>query len=452
MAERLKKSLLYTFGVGDLFFTLMVNVELYFFPAFLTDFAQFSLIIVTLVLWITGIADIVCSLISGFILQKVTLKFGGKYRSWLLIGPPIVAPLFILQFSKIGSDLIAAVIIICGFIAGHLIFNVVYAATGSMVGTLSQLPDERTILSSSRAQGMFAAGLIFSATALPMIMFFSAHTNEIIGHTITTAVYTILMILGFWYIYKITAVKNPNSERAIPVSKTETRQTVREIIGLVFKNPPLLLLMIAETFRNTAIFIITSFAFYHFGYVLNNPTFLSVFIMAFSVASLLGAFLAARIGVKIGKRNSFWISLALAAIGFASAKLVGETTWSFTGIFCISSVFAAIAGSMSTALFVDSAIYGEWKTGISIQGFTMSLLNLPIKVGILIRAAVMSIGLMAIGFVANTVPTQNVVDGISSIMIFAPAVACAIAAATFYFGYRIEDKHTLQMQDEIAAR
>ena len=46
MAERLNKSLLYTFGVGDLFFTLMINMELYFFPAFLTDYAQFSLGIV----------------------------------------------------------------------------------------------------------------------------------------------------------------------------------------------------------------------------------------------------------------------------------------------------------------------------------------------------------------------------------------------------------------------
>jgi hypothetical protein len=37
-------------------------------------------------------------------------------------------------------------------------------------------------------------------------------------------------------------------------------------------------------------------------------------------------------------------------------------------------------------------------------------------------------------------------------MIYSTAVTSAIAAAVFYFGYRIEDKHVLQMQDEIAAR
>jgi glucuronide carrier protein len=452
MAERLNKWLLYTFGAGDLFFTLMVNMELYFFTAFLTDFAQFSLITVSLILWITSFADIICALVAGFILQKTTLKLGGKYRSWLLVGPPIVAPLFVLQFSKIGIDPEAAAIIIFGFIASHLIFNVVFAATGSMVGSLSQRPDERTILSSSRAQGMSAAGLIFSGTALPMITFFGARTNNVLGYTITVAVYTILMIIGYWYIYGMTDVRNRGAEMAVSVSNPEARQTVKEIIGLVFKNPPLLLLIIAETFRNTCIFIITSFAFYYFGYVLNNPTFLSVFILAISIAALIGTFAAAWIGVKIGKRNSYWMSLVLATIALCSAKMVGGTTWEFTAIFCVGYMFSMIAGAMSTALFADTVVYGEWKTGKNIQGFTMSLLTFPIKMGILLRAAVMTTGLMVIGFVANAVPTRNVVEGISSIMIFSPALACAIAVATFYFGYRIDDKHVLQMQDEIDAR
>jgi Na+/melibiose symporter-like transporter len=45
-----------------------------------------------------------------------------------------------------------------------------------------------------------------------------------------------------------------------------------------------------------------------------------------------------------------------------------------------------------------------------------------------------------------------VVEGISSIMTFMPAAVSAIAAIIFYYGYRIEDKKILQVQDEIAAR
>ncbi len=165
--ERLKKSLLYTYGVADFCFALMINMELYIFTAFLTDYARFSLDIARKILWLTGVVDIVCALAGGAILQKVSLKYGGKYRSWFLIGPPLLAPLFILQFTKIGSDVTAAWIIMFGFITSHLLFNVVFSANGAMLGRLSRLPEERTILSTSRAQGMSAAGLVFSATAMP---------------------------------------------------------------------------------------------------------------------------------------------------------------------------------------------------------------------------------------------------------------------------------------------
>src|SRR4030042_4147389 len=104
MAERLKKSLLYTFGVGDLFFTLLVCMDVFFFYSFLTYYAKFSLVIVSFIVLVVGFGDILCALAAGVVLQKVSLKFGGKYRSWLLICPPIVALLFILPFSKLGGE------------------------------------------------------------------------------------------------------------------------------------------------------------------------------------------------------------------------------------------------------------------------------------------------------------------------------------------------------------
>jgi GPH family glycoside/pentoside/hexuronide:cation symporter len=260
------------------------------------------------------------------------------------------------------------------------------------------------------------------------------------------------MVLGYWYVYKISAAASAESDKAVPVVQKQARPSVKEIVALVFKNPPLLMLIIAETFRNTCLFMITSFAFYYFGYVLKNSAFLSVFILAISLAALFGTFAAAWIGVKMGKRNCYWIFQVLATFVFISALLVGKATWGFTIIFCIAYMLVMIAGSMSTALFADTAVYGEWKTGKDIQAFIMSLLVLPIKVGVLFRSAVITMGLTAIGFVANTVPTEKVASGISSIMIFAPAIASIIAAVIFYFGYRIEDKDVLKMQDEIASR
>ncbi len=452
MADRLKKSLLYTYGVGDLFFALMVNMEAYFFTAFLTDYAQFSLTATGQILGITSLIDILCALAGGVILQKITLKYGGKYRSWFLVGPSIVVPLFILQFTKIGSTWTAAAIVMFGFIASHLMFNVVVAAGGAMMSRLSQLPDERTILSVSRAQGMSAAGLIFSATAMPMILFFGAHTNKIAGFTITVAVYGSLMILGYLYIYRITAGKDPYDEGLPGDLRNNSGQSIREMLSLAIQNPPLMLLTLAQIFASTGLFIVTAMAIYYFTYVVGKPAFLSVFMVATSVARLIATFAASRIGVKLGKRRAYWIFLSFAAAGFASGRFFTESPWSFTFIFCTATICASIAASMNSALFADTVVYGEWKTGKSIRAFTMALMNLSIKVGVLIRSAIVTFGLMAIGFVANSTPAARVTEGLSSIMTLGPAAAYALAAVILYFGYKIRETDVLRMQEEIAAR
>ena len=454
MAEKLKKSQLYTFGVGDLCFTLLATMELFYFTIFLTDHAMFSLIIVSVILGVTRAGDIICALVAGVVLQKTSLKkFGGKYRSWLVLGPPIVALLFIFQFSKIGSEYIAAAIIIFGFLASHLLWNVVFASTGALVGTITYHSDERTILSTSRAQGISAASLIFAFTGPFMIFsFFGPRTSDIMGFSITAAIFGIVMILGYQYVYRITNVGEQPVNKVVKTESEETGKSLIEIVVLVSKNPPLLWLIIAETFRNTCIFMVTSFAPYYFKYVLDNTEFFSSsFIRAISVALLVGTFAAPWIGVRIGKRNAYWITLILAAFAFLSAAFIEANAWSFTLIFCIASMLGMISGSMSTALFVDTAVYGEWKTGENIQAFTMSLLVLPIKLGLLIQSGVISIGFITIGFVANA-PTPEVVNGINSIMIYSPAIAAALTAAIFYFGYRIDEKQVQKMQEEIAAR
>ena len=82
----------------------------------------------------------------------------------------------------------------------------------------------------------------------------------------------------------------------------------------------------------------------------------------------------------------------------------------------------------------------------------MALSNFPVKLSILIRSATITLGLTAIGFVANASPSPAVVDGITNIMTLIPAAACLLAAVSFYFGYKIEDKDVVRMQDEIEER
>ena len=417
--ERLKRSLLYTYGTADMFFILMVSMELYYFTAFLTDYASFSMKTVSVILYVTGVLDIACALLAGIILEKTNLRFGGKYRSWFLLAPPIIAPLYVLQFTRVGSEALAATVIVVGFLASHLLWNISSTAGGAIVGRMSRRADEVTILSASRTQGMMAAGLVFSLTGLPLIAFFSGLAGQVSGFSLTVAVYALLNILGYLYVYKITAWKDLYDS---PPASAEVKAqiTAREMVRLVLRNGPLAALIVAEIFRTSCISLVAALAFYYFSYVLGTLPFMSVFL--------------------------------LAAGAYTSARFLGGTAWSFTALFGVGTMFTVIASSMSTALFSDTVVYGEWKTGKSIRAFTMSLLNLPIKIGVLVRSAVVTLGLVAIGFVSNAAPEPEVVSGIAALMTFSPAAVCLLAAVCFFFGYRLDEGRVERMQLEIAAR
>ena len=433
-----------------MFFVLMVSMELYYFTMFLTDWAKFSWKTIQIILYVTGALDIVCVLLSGIILEKITLKFGGKYRSWFIVGPLPIAILFIFQFTKIGSDTVAAIIIILGFVGSHLLWNTVAACGGAMIGRMTKDPKELTLLSTNRAQGMTAAGLFFSFAGPWLIAFFSGRTNQITGASLTVVVVGVLMTISYLYIYRETsgmdpydAEKDGQTQKAPPIS-------ILKIAGLVLGNRPLMMLIIAEIFRSSCIVLVSAMVVYYCKYVIDNESFMVQFLLTTSIFGVAGSFVAAWLGPRLGKRHTYWIAMAAAGITYASARFLGTTGWSFAILFGFGSAFVVMASCMNTALFSDTVVYGEWKTGKNIRAFTMALLNLPIKLSVVLRSAVVITGLKVIGFVADAEPTPEVVSGIKSLITFSNSAVCLLGAVIFLLGYKLNDEDIAKMDKDIA--
>ena len=79
MNKPLKKSVINLYGLPSFGFQTLVNIEVFFFAAFLTDFAKLPLAIVSIILLATSIVDILAVPTSGVILEKSNMKWG-KYR------------------------------------------------------------------------------------------------------------------------------------------------------------------------------------------------------------------------------------------------------------------------------------------------------------------------------------------------------------------------------------
>jgi Na+/melibiose symporter-like transporter len=66
--------------------------------------------------------------------------------------------------------------------------------------------------------------------------------------------------------------------------------------------------------------------------------------------------------------------------------------------------------------------------------------NTAIKLNILIRSVTIMLGLTAIGFVSNAIPSPKAIIGITSIMTLVPAVACLLAAVIYYAGSMLSQR------------
>lgn len=108
----LSNSLKRFYGVGDLGFSLMTSVGMYFQMFFLTDVAAFDLALAATIVTIPNVLDAIFSGVYGAVIDGVKPMRWGKLRSWLIVTPPLVVIFMTLQYTKIGSDAVAAAIII----------------------------------------------------------------------------------------------------------------------------------------------------------------------------------------------------------------------------------------------------------------------------------------------------------------------------------------------------
>lgn len=447
--NNLKKSIINLYGLPSFGFQLFVNMEIFFFAAFLTDYAKIPVAVAGTVLMVTSIFDIIWVPTAGVILEKSSMRWG-RYRSWLLIGPPLAAVFFVLQFSKIGDPTMNAILISIGFVVSHLIWNIFYAGHIAMNNSMTTVREDRISMASNR--GMFnALGAIgFSIIGAKSIQVLGGG-NQALGCTLTVAASGIAMILCYWALFAIT-----KDYAYHPLADTMTENTDKMSIGQMLKqilvNPPLIGLMLAELGRYLGRFIIFGMAFYYFKYVVNNLAVIAVFFTGLNVVCFFGAIATAPLAKKFGERNTYILSLALFIIGLLAVWTLPMNDISFMIVMFVAYLGYGMPDALGVAMYSATVDYGEWKTGKNARGFIMSLISFPIKTAIFVRSVVITSVLVSAGYVADMAPTPELIAGIKNGIALVPALFIGAGLLIILVLYRLTPAKQKQMQEEIAAR
>jgi sugar (glycoside-pentoside-hexuronide) transporter len=449
MEKPLKKSVINLYGLPSFGFQLFVNMEVFFFAAFLTDFAKLPMALVGTVLMITSIFDILWVPTAGVILEKSNMKWG-KYRSWLLVGPPFAALFFILQFSKIGSPTTNAILISIGFIVSHLIWNIFYAGHIAMNSSMTTIREERIGMSSNRGMFNGLGAVAFSLIGMPMILALGKG-NPAMGYTLTVVFTGSAMVLCYWVLYYITKDYAFHGT-SVQSGKPEEKMSIGEMLKQIVVNPPLIGLMLGELGRYLGRFVIFGLAFYYFKYVVNNLAVITIFFTGLNVVIFLGSAIANPLAKKFGEKNIYILSMAIFILGLLGIWALPMNYVSFMIMMFVAYLGYAMPDALGVAMYSSTVDYAEWKTGKNARGFIMSLISFPIKTAILVRSVIITAVLAGAGYVANMAPTPQLINGIKNGIALVPALIMLVGLMFIIFLYKITPQKLEQMQKEIAEK
>ena len=452
----LSKALKLFYGVGDCGFTLMSNVESYFFNFFLTNLASFDLGIVTAITTISSTVDACLSWIYGAILNSIKPKKWGRYRSWLVLLPWIVPFLYAFQFIKIGNGIVSAVIVTVAAIASHVVWNFPYVANVSMISVAGATPDDRAQLSSTRAAWANFSKIIFSYVGVPLASVFAGIVGETNQYGAVAFVLAwVMVVLYFAHFKMFDGYEEVSTEDVQETKKDTTKTSGMDLVRALLQNPPLIALMIADLSKWAFNFIVSGIAMYYFTYVAKDAGLLTTYILISNIFCVVGSYLAKSVAKKFSTRTGTIGTFILMAAVMIASNFLYTNVWLVVFLMSLAQLGYGIAYACTPALYSDTIIYSEWKTGKNATGWISGLQNVPLKVGVMLRGISISACLAIAHFTPGMDASQATVElqkGICLGFMIIPACALLLSAVILLFGFKITREKVEQYRAEIDAR
>lgn len=460
----LSNTLKFFFGVGDCGFTLMTNLETFYFQFFLTNIAAFSVGVMAVVTTVISVVDASLSWIYGGILNMLKPRKTGRYRPYLVMIPWIVPFLFAFQFLKVSENVgLSAFIITAGAILSHVIWNLPYASNMAMISIAGQTPQGKASLASSRATWNNIASIAFSYVGLPLVTLLSSMNflgAEVVVKNVTYragafgAVAFLLgavMALTYWVHYVITkGYEEPEDPTKPHESKTKT--SFKDMAKALFTNSHLCFLIVADLAKWIVKFVVGGTAIYYWTYVAGNAGIQATYILASSICAVVGAYLARYFAKAFSNKMAMIYAYILMAVAMIIAFLVYNSFWVVLVLMCVGQFGYGICYAVAPALYADAAVYADWKTGKSNVGWIMGLQTFPLKIGVILKAIVIAACLAAIGFTKDMTVTETVKQGLTASFALIPALFLVVGSVLLIFGYRLTKEKVEKYQAEIDSK
>lgn len=448
------------YGFGDMASSMFWKLFGSYLMIFYTDVFGLPAAVVGTLFLVTRVWDSAFDPIVGVVADRTHSRWG-KFRPYLLFLAIPFSVIGVLTFvtPSFGDNgkLIYAYVTYSLMMMVYSAINVPYA---SLLGVMSDNPKERNTLSTFRMAFAYIGSFIALLLFMPMVNFWSGHSKEITnqqqGWTLAVAVIAVMCALLFIGCFAFTR------ERVKALH--EKQAPLKEDLKDLWKNRPWWILLGAGVAALVFNSIRDGATVYYFKYFIVEEDFqtISFFGVSFvlsglylsvgQIANIAGVILAAPVSNRIGKKQTYMGSMAIATVlsilffWFDKDNLALIFTFQILISICAGSIFPLL-----WSMYADCTDYSELKTGNRATGLIFSSSSMSQKFGWAIGSALTGWLLSYFGFVANEVQQAEAIQGIKMFMSFLPA-AGTLLSIVFISMYPLSEKKMLEISAALKSR
>ncbi len=446
------------YGCGDFASVLFWQTIMVYLLFFYTDVFGLAAAAAGTMTAISRVLDAFFDVGVGMTADRTRTRWG-KFRPYLIWMALPLAIAAVLAFStpnfSPAGKLVYAYATFIAFMFFYSAINIPYT---SLLGVISSEPNERTSASSFKFVGAYSAGIVVSATALPLAEYFGGG-NSAKGWQTTMSLYAVVAIIFFVITFLST------HERIQPIAKEKT--SIKRDLKDITKNTPWMVLFAVTILLILFVCIRLSITVHYFKYYVgtqqisifgklhsfNFEWLASAFNVVGQASSLLGVVLVPWFSRLLGRKNAAVVLFACAII-FTGAFFFLRPT-DLPWIFALQILGSITGGPISPllwAMYADTADYSEWKTGRRATGLVYSASIMSNKLGWAVGTAIAGWILAMTGFQANVAQNLSVLAGLRSMMSVIPVIPGLIALFLLIFAYRLNEPVMKTVKEELQAR
>lgn len=416
------------FAVGDGGCNLVWTTIGSYLTLYYTDSVGLAAATIGTMMLLTRLLDGISDLIMGSIIDRTHTRWG-KARPWILwtafpMGIGLVLMFSIPKGLSDGGKLTYAVITYI------LMAVVVYTACNLAYNTLLSLeapnPKDRVTMSSIR----------FFVT-MSVVLFINYNCNNFVakfGWTGMAVIFGGIAIILLLITFAGTQERTNLEQNTSKGSEVKEKVSVGESFKLLFKNKYFWLLTVVFVVNYTILGVNNGLRIYYARDVLGNAGLMGTLTLCFILPKLIGNLVYPYINKMLGKWKSMMIGYC---IELAGVLIMAFTETSFAtavaGLVCLG-IGGIPHNAGLFAMVADVIDYGEWKTGVRLDGMTNSVTSFGMKVGAGIGSAIVGWGLAWAAYDGKlAAQTAVTVSGIKTVFTMIPAILIVVGIVALFF-------------------